>query len=451
MVALTEGDGRAFFAGLTIRVQGSRVVATNQLTSCLTVVYDVATLWLMDTANTDMRQEKGKALARDKRIKNIVGSAWVVPSQTTETAYVVNIAEATCTCPDFAARRLRCKHLIAVEIVRTVETNADGSTVTTESVKFTKRTYTQAWPAYNRAQVEEKATVQALLRGLCDGIETPAHTGRGPKPIPLSDVVFGLVMKTYTTVSGRRASADIKACETSGKIGRAPAYNTIFTAFAKPETTEILTRLIEQSAAPLSGIETKFAVDSTGFGTSTYVSWYSAKYGKEMKRAKWLKAHVCCGTDTNIVTSVSVTEGSDHDSPELPDLVASTSERFTMAEVSADKAYLSGDNLAAIEAAGGRPLIPFKSNSKKDGPSAWRRMHAMFVLREDEFMAAYRVRSNVESAFSAIKRKFGGSVRSKTFTAQKNEVLAKILCHNLAVLCHAMHELGIAAPFGAEA
>jgi len=97
---------------------------------------------------------------------------------------------------------------------------------------------------------------------------------------------------------------------------------------------------------------------------------------------------------------------------------------------------------------GGRPVIAFKSNSKQDGPAAWRRMHAMFVLREEEFMAAWRQRSNVESAFSAIKRKFGGAVRSKTFTAQKNEVLAKVLCHILAVLCHAMHELGIAAPFG---
>ena len=240
----------------------------------------------------------------------------------------------------------RCKHLFAVEFIKTVETSADGTTTTTESVKFTKKTFSQDWPRYNAAQVAERETVQALLRGLCDGIETPAHTGRGPKPIPLSDVVFGLVMKTYSTVSGRRAASGIKACETAGEIGRAPAYNTLFTAFGKPEMTEILTSLIEQSAAPLSGVESKFAIDSTGFGTSTYVSWYSAKYGKEMKRAKWLKAHVCVGTDTNIVTSVNVTEGSDHDSPELPALVESTAERFTMGEVSADKAYLSGDNLA---------------------------------------------------------------------------------------------------------
>jgi transposase len=74
-------------------------------------------------------------------------------------------------------------------------------------------------------------------------------------------------------------------------------------------------------------------------------------------------------------------------------------------------------------------------------------MHAMFTLREDEFLASYHRRSNVESAFSAIKRKFGGGVRSKAFTAQVNEVLCKILCHNLTVLVHAMHELGIEPRF----
>ena len=31
-----------------------------------------------------------------------------------------------------------------------------------------------------------------------------------------------------------------------------------------------------------------------------------------------------------------------------------------------------------------------------------------------------------------------------------NEILCKILCHNLTVLVHAMHELGIEPSFGAQ-
>jgi len=46
-----------------------------------------------------------------------------------------------------------------------------------------------------------------------------------------------------------------------------------------------------------------------------------------------------------------------------------------------------------------------------------------------------------------VKRKFGSSVRAKAFPAQINEVLLKCLCHNLSVLVHAIHELGIEPSF----
>lgn len=94
------------------------------------------------------------------------------------------------------------------------------------------------------------------------------------------------------------------------------------------------------------------------------------------------------------------------------------------------------------------PYIPFKSNSKGDGPAAWRRMWGLFMFRSEEFLKHYHLRSNVESTFSAIKRVFGGAVRSKVFAAQVNEVLCKILCHNLVCLVHGMYELGIKPEFG---
>lgn len=46
-----------------------------------------------------------------------------------------------------------------------------------------------------------------------------------------------------------------------------------------------------------------------------------------------------------------------------------------------------------------------------------------------------------------IKAKFGGFVRSKTPTAQRNEVLCKVLAHNLCVLVQAFFELGVAPEF----
>jgi transposase len=278
---------------------------------------------------------------------------------------------------------------------------------------------------------------------------TPPHPGRGPKPIPLSDAVYGMAMKVYTTMSGRRATTDIRACAEAGHMTRAPHYNSLFNYFEDPAMAPLLTALVEESASPLATIETKFAVDSTGFGTAVYRRWYDQKYGREMKEHGWVKAHACVGVTTNIVTAVRVTDSYANDAPELPALVTSTAEHFMPAEVSADKAYLSRGNLDAIEAVGAIPYIPFKSNSKSAGPAAWRRLWALFVYRHDDFLVHYHPRSNVETAFSAIKRLLGGSVRSKLFPAQANEVLCKMLVYNLTVLVHAIFELGIEPMFSA--
>ena len=396
----------------------------------------------------DARQEKGRTLARDKRIKKVEGAIWFVPSQTkNEGGYLVNVLAASCSCPDHEERRCKCKHQWAVEYAQVVEVNADGTATVTESVTVTRKTYAQDWPAYNAAQCAEKETAQALLRGLCDGILTPPHPGRGPKPTPLCDAVYGMAMKVYTTVSGRRATTDLEACATAGHMRKAPRYNTLFDYFEKPELTPLLTTLVEESAAPLACIESRFAVDSTGFSTCTYRRWYDAKYGREMKEHDWIKAHAMVGTTTNVITAIRVTDSDANDSPELPALVAATDRRFAMREVSADKAYLSHANLAAVESVGAVPYVPFKSNSKSDGSAAWRRMFGLFMYRQPEFLAHYHARSNVESTFGAMKRKFGPAVRSKNPTAQVNEVLCKALCFNLSMLVHAMFELGIEPSF----
>ena len=78
-------------------------------------------------------------------------------------------------------------------------------------------------------------------------------------------------------------------------------------------------------------------------------------------------------------------------------------------------------------------------------------MYHLYSYRREEFLERYHQRSNVESTFMAIKAKFGNSVRSKTPVAQGNEVLCKILCHNICCVIQSMNEFGIEAEFGRAA
>ena len=73
-----------------------------------------------------------------------------------------------------------------------------------------------------------------------------------------------------------------------------------------------------------------------------------------------------------------------------------------------------------------------------------------FRFRREEFLAHYHKRSNVETAFSMVKAKFGGAERSRTPVAQVNESLLKFICHNTCVLIQESYELGIAAVFARD-
>ncbi len=132
-------------------------------------------------------------------------------------------------------------------------------------------------------------------------------------------------------------------------------------------------------------------------------------------------------------------------------LVEQTAQHFQIAEVSADKAYPSHKNLELVADLGATPFIPFKSNvNVPTGNDAWAKMYHYYMLNRESFLEHYHKRSNVETVFSMIKGKFGDSVRSKSDTGMVNEVLAKVLCHNICVLIQSIHELGVEPTFCAE-
>lgn len=399
----------------------------------------------------EARETKGRQIARLMNIKQ-VGRHYVVPSQTDPAAsYIVDLEEERCTCPDFELRHVRCKHQHAVEFTIIWEQTQDADGTVTETVTVQRKTYRQDWAAYNAAQTHEKEHVVRLLQDLCDGIVERVRVGPGRPSKSLRDLTIAAVMKIYSTFSGRRASSDLRELLAKGVLTEEIHYNTIFEFLGKPETIPLLSGLVECSAAALAPIEKagQFAIDSTGFSVVQYDRWFDQKHGKLHAKHEWIKLHAMCGTVTNAVTAVRIS--SEADCPVLPDLLAITRKRFDVRELSADKAYLSRKNLEAIEAAGARAFIPLKENTIiGSGSDAWARHFCRMKLQPEEFFAPYHRRSNIETTFHMIKAKFGGAVRAKTPTAQINEVLCKLIAHNLCCLVHAIYELGLEPEFWPE-
>lgn len=391
----------------------------------------------------DGRQQRGMQIAATGGASGS-GGLWQVSSQTKpRKRYAVNPYSGQCTCPDNVESGLRCKHVWAVTFTMTAEVSVDGETVASERV-----TYSQEWSTYNRAQVEEKDTFMRLLADLCSTVPQPPQSKGRPR-LPLADMAFAATFKVYSRFSSRRFSSDMRDAQGRDLIRQAPHFNSVTNYMRDGALTPILHGLIDASALPLRAVETDFAVDSSGFGTSRFDHWIDHKYGQPTQARRWVKAHIMVGVRTNIVAGVEVSAWNENDSRYFGPLVHSTAERFQIAEVSADKAYLSRRNVEIVESIGAQPYIPFKSNTVPreallpEWATAWTRMYHAFAYNREEFMRSYHKRSNVETAFSMIKGKFGDSVLSKSDTGQENEVLCKVLAHNVVRVGQAALQMGI--------
>jgi transposase len=256
-----------------------------------------------------------------------------------------------------------------------------------------------------------------------------------------------------SAVSSRRFICDLREAQKRGLISKTPHFNSISNYLEMECMTPYLKQLILDSSIPLKIIESDFAVDSSGFSTGQFLRWFDAKYGKEMKEHDWIKVHLMCGVKTNIVTSVEISGAHANDTTFLKPLLETTTRNgFQVKEVSADKGYDSFNNRCLVLIKGGIPYIPFREGEKnKPNPSnkgeLWKRMYHFYKFKEAEFKQHYHKRSNVETVFSMIKAKFGERLRSKSETAQVNEVLCKILCHNICCLIQSIYELGIEPTF----
>jgi len=117
-----------------------------------------------------------------------------------------------------------------------------------------------------------------------------------------------------------------------------------------------------------------------------------------------VKVHACVDTGTHIITALQVTENTVGDAPMLPELVLRTHlNGFIMDKVVADAAYLSTNNIRAIQGVGADAYIAFKSNSTGAASPLLGKLFHRFITERDVYDTEYHSRSNVETVFLDVE------------------------------------------------
>lgn len=308
--------------------------------------------------------------------------------------------------------------------------------------------YSQDWPSYNMAQVQEKLLFYRVLNDAVDYLEIKEKFGyRGKPRMPMRDIVKSAVVKVFCGFSLRRIVSELRMMKGLGYIKNIPSYNCLSDAFQNPELEKHLANLYHILSMPLKGIDHSFSIDATGFSTTIKTDWVSERFSfKKRGKWKWKKMHALCGNDSNIIVSAKITKDHAHDSPQFQELLGDAARNFKIGEVCGDSSYTSKNNVNFAVSLGAIPFLKprkdFHMRGRGRGPN-WARMLRMWKDNQNEFKKHYHQRSNIEASFSSLKRKFGSAMRNRKDQSQRNELYAKIVCYNGSVLVNSIFELGI--------
>jgi hypothetical protein len=288
----------------------------------------------------------------------------------------------------------------------------------------------------------------------------PMYSHRfSPHKFTLAQLFACLVLKTFLKTDYRGLAQWLTDCPDLCRVidlTTIPHFTTFHKAsygiLALPKAHQILQQTIRMTMQHCSVVD-QAAIDSTGLEVG-----YTSHYFVRRRHVKWLCAYqsmlyghypkltVICDCRNHLILAVKTAQGPCPDMATLIPALQTLMPRIIIQTLLADAGYDSEQNhVYARDYQKIRTIIP---------PQAGRRTNRLprtkyrRQMKQRFNQRLYKRRSQVETVFSMIKRRWGTAVRARQFTTQVREMWLMVLTHNLAVFRLARELFYRAGSFG---
>ncbi len=176
------------------------------------------------------------------------------------------------------------------------------------------------------------------------------------------------------------------------------------------------------------------AIDSTGFEIRhASLHYLNKRPGTQRFRSPfWPKLTVLCHTRSYLWLGCHVSYGPSNDAPGFTPALRQAAELIDWDQILADAAYDSEWNHQLSRDVLGIRSTVIALNSR--GTRKWPHTKYRRQMKRRFWRQSYRQRVHVESSFSMDKRQLGSFLRSRQENSRFQEVLFRVLAHNLAIL-----------------
>jgi hypothetical protein len=257
----------------------------------------------------------------------------------------------------------------------------------------------------------------------------PQYTHRNsPKTYTLPQLAACVILKFYLNVTYRDMEewllASDQVCAVL-ELKTVPDHCTLARTFGKLDK-KWLDELQRQLLVDEQLSEERIAGDSTSFSLSQASSYYRTRSGKRFN--DWIKGAYAVGTQSQLIVGSSSRAG------RLPDFVflrrlKRQARRYGLYEGRQRRWYFLGDKGFDAKEITDLDLVPpIRRYGKISDPKRQERADLVSQARLD---GIYGQRWKVETVNSVIKRKFGGTIRSRIWFLQRREAIIKGLVYNI--------------------
>jgi hypothetical protein len=230
----------------------------------------------------------------------------------------------------------------------------------------------------------------------------------GPKTYEFLEHLQALLIKAYCRCSYRRV------CQLFNLLGiKCPSKSALQYTAAKLNS-DFWQRVLKAT----SSIPYLVAIDSTGLSRANPSYHYLNRIDGKLPRVP-IKLSTAFDTRKKKFCSAKIRVLPAHDIKDAKFLLQNSNPKIAVA----DKGYSSEELFRFAHENRIVLMIPAKKNARRG--RFRKKMAKQFRLR------TYHRRELIESSNSAIKRKFGASVSSKTVRTIRTEVYLRLICHNL--------------------
>ena len=313
-----------------------------------------------------------------------------------------------------------------------------------------------------------------FISGLLNAFKADNVTIQNTPRVSAYDILFCNILRSAKQVSSYKFMPIMRDMYEKGFISTPFSANVLTRSLTSPDIRPVLEELLSLTAAPFAGIDTEYAVDSSGFTGYSYSQWCKTKYpnktftrrhsaytkavkqekkeAEEAARKAWLKVSIISGVRSHAVFGLDIApsygEGTG-DPSRFENVVNQALKYFTVdTVVTADKAYSTKKIYNYAEEKGFRFICDFKKNATgRTDSNAMNKAYHFWKNSPELFHELYTKRNNVESVFSTIKNKVGERIYAHTDDARYNELYCKMIAYNLMVLIRLYYLCGIEIQF----